>query len=95
MIKASYEDMQSAANNITKAAEEYKANVDNLYQIVDNLVNNWKGSDNVRFAETVNGYKEDLKALGDIVNSYATFLNNSARTINETQESVSSAASRL
>ena len=95
MIRASYAEMQSAATEMSKAAEEYKNNVEGLYQIVDSLVNNWKGADNVKFAETVNGYKNDLTALGDIVNSYAGFLNKSAQVISETQDSVSSAASRL
>ena len=95
MIRASYAEMQTAANEISKASEEYKANVDSLYGIVDNLVNNWKGTDNVSFANTVNGYKNDLKSLGDIVNSYATFLNNAARTISSTQDEISGAASKL
>jgi len=95
MIRASYAEMQSAATEISKASEEYKTNVDALYQVVDNLVNNWKGSDNVSFANTVNGYKEDLKALGDVVNSYATFLNKAAAAISATQDEVSSAAGRL
>ena len=95
MIRASYAEMQSAGAEISKASEEYKSNVDALYQVVDNLVNNWKGADNVSFANTVNGYKEDLKALGDVVNSYAQFLNKAAQAISSTQEEVSNAAGRL
>ncbi len=95
MIRASYAEMKTAANEISKASEEYKSNVESLYGIVDNLVNNWKGTDNVSFANTVNGYKNDLKSLGDVVNSYANFLNNAANIISSTQDDVSDAAGRL
>ena len=95
MIKASYEEMQSQANEISKAAEEYTTNVDSLYAIVDNLSDNWKGTDNISFANTVNGYKNDLKSLGDVVNSYAEFLSKAASTISMTQDEISGAASRL
>ena len=95
MIRASYAEMQSAATEISKASGEYKSNVDSLYQIVDNLVENWKGTDNVSFANTVNGYKETLKNLGDVVDNYATFLNKAAAAISATQDEVSSAAGKL
>ncbi len=95
MIRASYAEMLSAATNITKAADDYKANVDSLYQIVDNLSSNWKGSDNISFANTVTGYKDDLKSLGDVVDSYAKFLSKSAQTISQTQDEISGAARKL
>ena len=94
-IKATYAEMQSDANGISKAAEEYKTNVDSLYGIVDNLSSVWQGKDNLDFASTVNGYKEDLKSLGDVVNSYAEFLNKAASTISQTQDEISGAATRL
>ena len=74
MIRASYAEMQSAAEEITKASEEYRSNVDSLYQIVDELVN--KGvatmkilnTDSVWFGVT---YKDDkpgvVKALKELV----------------------------
>ncbi|MBQ8891500.1 MAG: WXG100 family type VII secretion target [Bacilli bacterium] len=95
MIKANYAEMQSAATEISKAAEEYKTNVEGVYQIVDSLVNHWKGADNVKFANTVNDYKNDLTSLGDVVNSYGEFLNKSAQIISSTQDEISSAAGRL
>ncbi|MBR3661173.1 MAG: WXG100 family type VII secretion target [Bacilli bacterium] len=95
MIRANYAGMQSDANEISKAATEYKNNVDSLYQIVDNLVENWKGSDNVSFANKVNEYKGDLKALGDIVDNYASFLKKAAGAISGAQDEISSAAGKL
>lgn len=95
MIKASYLEMQTAANRISDAAGEYKANIESLYKVIDNLSNDWKGTDNVKFANTVNGYKADLAALGDVVNDYAKFLVKSANLISATQDEISQGASRL
>jgi len=95
MIRASYGEMKSAANEITKAAQDYQSNVDALYAIVENLTSVWKGTDNLSYAETVNGYKDDMKNLGEVVKDYATFLTKSADAISEAQEDVSTAAGRL
>ncbi len=95
MFKADYAEMKSSAVTISKSAKDYKESVDSLYQIVDNLVENWKGEDNVKFAETVNGYKEDMKSLGDIVDDYSVFLNKAVAVISETQDEITAAAGRL
>ncbi len=95
MIRASYTEMKSQSTKIKNAANEYKSNVDSLYEIVDNLSANWKGTDNISYANTVNGYKNDLKLLGDIVNNYADFLSNGADIIRAAQDEISSSAGRL
>ena len=95
MIRATYDEMRTAANDMTKYAAEYKENVDGLYTIVDNLVDVWKGTDNLQFAETANSYKDGLRALGDVVTDYGTFLEKSANLINEAQDDVAAAAGRL
>ena len=95
MIRASYDEMHSAAGEISNAGKEYIADVNSLYQVVDNLVQNWKGSDNLKYASTVNSYKELLKSLGEVVISYAQFLDMAARKIQATQDDVASAAGRL
>ena len=95
MIKANYAEMQNASNQMTKAGEDFKSNVEGYYKIVDSLVNSWKGADNVKFANTVNDYKNDLISLGDVINSYGEFLNKSAQIISATQDEISDAAGRL
>ena len=95
MIRATYDEMRQAANEVTRYAAEYKDNVSGLYTIVDNLVEVWKGADNIKFGETANSYKDDLISLGDVVTDYANFLEKSANLINEAQDDVSAAAGRL
>ena len=95
MIKASYEGMRNDASAITKAAGDYKASVNKLYQEVDQLADVWKGTDNQEYATKVNSYKQDMLNLGVAVDGYADFLRRAANTIQTTQESVSSAAGKL
>lgn len=95
MIRASYEEMESAATKIGAAGGEYKTNVDALYSEVEKLKDVWDGVDNQKYVATVNSYKEDLRALGDVVEKYASFLNKTSQVIKETQEGISTAAGRL
>ncbi len=94
-FKANYAEMESSAGKIIFAANQYRGEVEALYRDVENLSNVWKGADNLKFVSTVNSYKEDLKALGDIVENYGQFLSKSAQIIKETQNDVTASAGRL
>ena len=95
MIKASYAEMQSSAMAIMKAAEDYQINLDSLYQIINNLSNNWQGTDNLNYINSVNEFKNDLNMLGNSLKQYGMFLNKAAIAISNIQEEVSNEAGRL
>lgn len=95
MIKASYGEMKSAADGITKAANNYQTNLEKLYQEVDQLNDAWKGADNQEYIAKVNSYKEDMKSLGVAVDGYAKFLQKAANALNMTQEEIKNMAGRL
>ncbi len=95
MIKASYGDMKRDSDAITKAADDYKINVEKLYQEVDQLSDAWKGDDNQEYVTTVNGYKKDIESLGLAVEGYAKFLAKAASVLNTTQDEVKNLAGRL
>ena len=94
-ISANYSGMKTDAMEIKTAGEGYKSDVNDLFRIVDNLSNNWKGSDNIAYVNTANSYKDDLKKLGDVVISYGDFLIKSANIISNIQDEVSSNAGKL
>lgn len=94
-LQANLGQMNYDAKEIQDAAIEYNNAVIELYKIVDNLTTSWQGADNVAFANTVNGYKEEIVALGKIVNNYALFLNQSSTSLNDLQGDISSAAGKL
>ena len=94
-MKASYGEMKSNADEISKAANDYKINVEKLFQEVDQLSDAWKGVDNQEYVTTVNGYKKDMESLGVAVDGYAKFLTKAANVLNSTQEEVKNMAGRL
>lgn len=95
MIKASYGEMRSDAEQISNAAGNYKSNVEKLFQEVEQLGDVWKGTDNQEYVTKVSGYKEDMISLGTAVDGYAKFLQASADAINKTQDEVKNLAGRL
>ena len=60
VLKASPEEIRTAGKSLVANAETYLGSVKRLYETVDNLQANWQGSDNIQFANTVNGYKENI-----------------------------------
>ena len=95
MIRASYGEMKSAANEITNAADNYKMNVEKLYKEVEQLDSAWKGVDNQEYVNKVNSYKSDMTSLGTAVAGYAEFLQRAADALNATQEDIKNEAGRL
>ena len=94
MIKARYEEMETAANEIKGAGTLYKVNVQNLYKVIERLETIWKGKDNLSYVSKANNSKAALESLGDVINDYGDFLKISANIIRETQEEIASSASR-
>ena len=94
-LQANLGQMSYEAKEIQDAAVEYNNAVNELYKIVDNLSSSWQGTDNVAFANKVNGYKEEIIALGKVVENYAIFLNRSSGSLNDLQTDISSAAGKL
>ena len=94
-LQANLQQMNTDAKDISSAAADYLASVKTLYGAVEELSNSWKGTDNTEYANKVNSYKDEIDALGKIVNNYATFLNRAAASLQELQGEISSAAGRL
>lgn len=93
-ISAEYGSMQAIAKNISNLANDYISNINEVYKIISDLENNWKGVDNVAYVNKANDYKEDLMALGEALNNYGIFLDGAAVTTNRTQEDIAASARR-
>lgn len=94
-MKANYGDMRNNAAAITKAASDYKTNVNKLFQEVEQLSDAWKGEDNQEYVKTVSTYRQDMTTLGVAVDGYADFLRKAANTLNNTQDEIRNMAGRL
>ena len=95
VLKATPEEIRTAGKNLVGNAESYLGSVKSLYETVDNLQANWKGSDNQQFATTVNGYKENIMALGQVIDNYGVFLQETANSLEKLQAEIAQQASNL
>jgi uncharacterized protein YukE len=95
VLKASPEEIRTAGKNLVGNAESYLGSVKSLYETVDTLAQNWQGSDNVQFANTVNGYKENINALGQVIGNYGVFLQETANSLEKLQAEIAQQASNL
>ncbi len=95
VLKASPEEIRTAGKSLVGNAESYLGSVKSLYETVDTLQNNWKGADNVQFANTVNGYKENINALGQVIGNYGVFLQETANSLEKLQAEIAQQASNL
>ena len=95
VLKATPEEIRTAGKNLVGNAESYLGSVKSLYETVDNLQANWKGADNQQFAATVNGYKENINALGQVIGNYGVFLQETANSLEKLQAEIAQHASNL
>ena len=95
VLKASPEEIRTAGKSLVGNAENYLNYVKNIYNTVDNLQASWQGSDNVQFANTVNGYKENINALGQVIGNYGVFLQETANSLEKLQAEIAQQASNL
>ena len=95
VLKASPEEIRTAGKSLVENAENYLNYVKNIYNTVDNLQASWQGSDNVQFANTVNGYKENINALGQVIGNYGVFLQETANSLEKLQAEIAQQASNL
>jgi uncharacterized protein YukE len=95
VLKASPEEIRTAGKNLVGNAESYLGSVKSLYETVDTLAQNWQGSDNVQFANTVNSYRENINALGQVIGNYGVFLQETANSLEKLQAEIAQQASNL
>ena len=95
VLKASPEEIRTAGKNLVGNADNYLTCVKSLYQTVEELSNSWQGEDNVKFANTVNSYKENINALGQVIGNYGVFLQETANSLEKLQAEIAQQASNL
>ena len=94
-LKASPEEIRTAGKNLVGNADNYLNCVKSLYQTVEELSKSWQGEDNIKFANTVNSYKENINALGQVIGNYGVFLQETANSLEKLQAEIAQHASNL
>lgn len=89
------ERLESVSTNVSQANQDYDRTYQAIYDQVDKMSLSWKGKDNIAFTNQIKAFEDDLRQISIIMRQYADFLQNSARAYRETQDEITTQASRL
>lgn len=95
VLKASPEEIRGAGKSLVGNAESYLASSKAIYDTVDNIQTSWQGEDTTKFINTVNSYKADINALGQVIGNYGVFLQETANSLEKLQAEIAQQASNL
>ena len=97
VLKASPEEIRTAGKGLVTKAESYLGSVKSIYETVDNLNQSsiWKGTDADQLVNTINGYKENIQALGQVIGNYGVFLQETGNQLEKLQAEIAQQASQL
>ena len=94
-VKANPEEIRSGGKTLVNDADSYLADVKSMYGVIDQLRDTWKGADNQQFCSTLDGYKENINALGQVIGNYGVFLQETGNSLEKLQADVADQAGRL
>ena len=87
--------LESQASRISDLNADFLSQYTKMFEVVENLRSSWQGRDNVNFATTVTGYREDFEKIKAAIDDYVSFMNQAAKVYRETQQSIADSANRL
>ena len=88
-------DLAQAGRTITSLGEEYKANITNIFNEIDNLGGKWSGGASEKYITTFNSYKMDLNNLGVTIENMGKALSNAAVAFDQNESDLASQAGQL
>ena len=88
-------EIDRAGKQTSKDAESYIDSVRKIYAAIETMKNSWKGIDTESFIEKMAEYEENIKALGEVLNNYGTFMSETAKSLQDLQADIASGASNL
>lgn len=88
-------DLAQAGKTITTLGEEYKSNVTNIFNEIDNLSGKWSGGASETYINTFNSYKMDLNNLGVTIEKMGQALTSAAVAFDQNESDLSSQAGQL
>lgn len=84
-----------AANYIDEINNEFKNHYNQLNNDVDILQMTWLGKDNLAFTTKIKGYNDDFNKMSLTLSQYSSFLNNTAKAYEQTQNELVNQVNRL
>ena len=94
-LKVSTTELAQLGSNVVGYAQDYNEALSRIETLVNELPTKWSGADSQELISKINGYQPDMKNLVTVLNEYGQFLNQTARSYDQLQGNIRSAASRL
>ena len=79
---------------VTKA-DDYLADVKELYELINSVDGVWKGVDNANYTNKIADYEQNIKSLGQVVGNYGVFMQETANNYDKLQSEIAQDASRI
>lgn len=94
-IMVTPEELDSTATKIEGLAADYKSLYDKLYDKAGEMRATWEGKDNVAYIIQIEGFKDNLAEMHQLMLNYADFLKKSATAYRNTQDEIAKNAGKL
>ncbi len=89
------EQLEACASRMDQQNQNYQKSYAQLFNAVDTMQSAWTGRDNIAFSSRIRKFESDFRQMSVLCAQYSEFLRTSARAYRQTQDELTSQASRL
>lgn len=73
-IQVNPSEIINYGNQIIEKASDYKMQIGEIYNTVDELKKNWTGAASQRFVSEIESFESDYRKFGEIINEFGELL---------------------
>lgn len=89
------EGTRNTGKKVVTKADDYLADVKELYELIESVKSVWKGADNAEYTDKIAEYEPNIKSLGQVVGNYGVFMQETANNYDKLQGEIASDATRM
>ncbi len=94
-LSVNMETVRQMGKTVMDQSAEYNSEIANIYSVIDTVKEVWQGTDSSSYTSQVEGYRQNMEALGKVIEQYAQFLLNTADTYQKLQDDITANAGKL
>ena len=89
------EGTRNTGKKVVTKADDYLADVKELYELINSVDGVWKGVDNAEYTKTIADYEQNIKSLGQVVGNYGVFIQETANSLDKLNAEIAAQATKL
>ena len=89
------EGTRRSGKKIVTKADDYLADVKELYELINSVDGVWSGIDNTSYTKKIAEYEQNIKSLGQVVGNYGVFMQETANNYDKLQSEIAQDASSI